>query len=112
MKTSRKKSTRTAKPKRPVRVTRAGLRAGVRGDVRGLDAPSSAPGAVPWDREFDDNNVPGLNRPAGNGFERHLALEHAIGNVWTTEDISAIRRVESGGRFLWVMWRRATLPPA
>jgi hypothetical protein len=112
MKTSRKKSTRTAKPKRTSRPARMTLRGGVRGGARDLDAPASSISDVPWDREFDDNNVPGLNRPALNGFERHLALEHAIGNVWTTEDISAVRRVESGGRFLWVMWRRATVPPA
>jgi hypothetical protein len=109
MKASRKKSTRIAKPARTARPTRSGSRADVRGATRALD---SAPDTVPWDREFDDNNVPGLNRPASNGYERHLALEHAIGNVWATEDISAIRRIESGGRFLWVMWRRSSRPPA
>ena len=64
------------------------------------------------DREFLDSNVPGLGHDATNAAERHVALDHVIVDVWATEDITMIRRVESAGDCKWVMWRRTSLPPA
>ena len=115
MKPSRKKSkTRRTKPAKAKSKSslRAAKSAAPGFTARAMDAPAAAlDAAPPWDREVDDSNVPGLNRPATNAFERHLALDHAVATIWITEDIGMIRRVESGGRFLWVMWRRTTLPP-
>ena len=74
-------------------------------------APTAWDDAPAWDAQVDDNNVPGLNRPATTPPERHMALTHAVVNVWTTADIGTIRRIESEGRSLWVMWERTTVLP-
>ena len=63
-----------------------------------------------WDDSVSDTTVPGLGRCAANARERITALRHAVLNVWTTEDIGLIQRVDS--QCLWVMWRRNNLPPS
>jgi hypothetical protein len=64
----------------------------------------------PWDREISDTASP-LNGCAEAAQDRRTALDHALNGSWAAEDISMIRRVESEGRCLWVMWRYPTLPP-
>jgi hypothetical protein len=114
MKSSRKKSV-ARKPVKAAKIKRAApvKRPAAKKLSRDFAPPLKAAGVVPppWDREFDDHNVPGLGRCAATAFERKQALDHAVTNVWTTEDISVIRRVESGGQCKWAMSRRATLPP-
>ncbi|MBL9174745.1 MAG: hypothetical protein JNL10_14505 [Verrucomicrobiales bacterium] len=58
------------------------------------------------DDQLLDVNVPGLGHNAANAMERHLALEHAVSNVWAVEDISVLRRMEDAESGKWVMWRR------
>lgn len=63
------------------------------------------------DDEFLDSNVLSHGQNATSAYERHVALDHVVTNVWATEDITMIRRVESTGSYKWVMWRRGSLPP-
>jgi hypothetical protein len=63
----------------------------------------------PWDGEVSD--TASLPQCAQTAQDRRAALDHALNGPWAAEDISMIRRVESEGRCLWVMWRLSTLPP-
>ncbi len=63
----------------------------------------------PWDNEVSD--TASLGHPAQTPEERREALDHALNGPWAAEDISAIRRVESEGRYLWVLWRYSTVSP-
>jgi len=58
-----------------------------------------------------DTVVLGPGRCAANAAERHVVLDHAVSNIWATEDIGMIQRVESNGRCMWVMWRRTSVTP-
>jgi hypothetical protein len=95
---------------------RAGAAAGVLVRGGGMDthgpaaAPVGSPGGMEdWDTLVADSAV--FGRCAANAAERHVVLDHAISNVWAAEDIGTIRRVESNGRCMWVMWRRTSAPP-
>jgi hypothetical protein len=111
-KASRKKSAPRTKARRSNKATPKARPFATDAIPRAFAAPAPAVDGIPWDLQFDDNDVPGLNGPATTGFQRHTALQHVVTNVWTNEDISLVQRVESGGRFLWVMWRRNSMPPA
>jgi len=109
---SRRRKSATA---RKLTVTRASTGKRIRSLSTATIQPVSAAGLLDGgapDDQFLDANVPGLGRNAANPNERRKALLHVVNNVWIVEDITALRRVESGGAFKWVMWRRSSLPPA
>lgn len=115
MTTQRKKTkTRTVTSPKAKRSIRAARRAPAAPAPQATVSLAALPVASvpPRGREFLDSNVPGLGHDATNAFERHVALDHVVTNVWATEDITMIRRVESAGAFKWVMWRRSDIPPA
>src|SRR5689334_21266320 len=101
-KTNRKKARSSAQPKTVGASSVSTARAGA-APVSAAAAPPNGVNAENWDASVSDTTVLG-GRCAANAAERHVVLDHAVSNVWAAEDIGTIRRVESNGRCMWVMW--------
>src|SRR6266404_1273964 len=93
--TEKSKQPKLAKPAKP-KGNQPAIKAIV-GDSAALTPP------LPLTGDSEVSDTASLPQCAQTGQERRTALDHALSGPWAAEDISMIRRVESGGRCLWAM---------